>query len=484
MNQFSELGVSSPLLKSLENMGFENPTAIQRQAIPLLNHNHVDFIGIAQTGTGKTAAFGLPLLQLVDVSVPAIQALIVAPTRELGQQIAGQLKIFGKEVNRLNVQVVYGGAPINTQIRLLKNIPQIVVATPGRLIDLLGRKALNLKHIRYVVLDEADEMLNMGFKDSIDKILSKTPQDKRTWLFSATMSAEIRNIVKNYMTDPVEMRVEGSSEVNENIDHHYLLTKADQKANTLRRLLDENPDMSGVIFCRTKRETKNLARELTRSGYAIDAMHGDLTQKQRDWVMKKFRDRTLKLIAATDVVARGMDIKNLSHVIHFSLPDDLEYYTHRSGRTARAGKEGKSIALATKGDEKRIRLIEKKLNIRINKMENDFEPVETDRFRQPFAEIRDRRTKEKFGERRGGKRFFINVGKIDDFSKKELLHLVCNQSGIAPEKISDIEMHDKHSFFNLSGNGSRLERVFKGFQLKGRSLRVNEDTFKRRRFAR
>lgn len=377
MNKFSELGVSAPLLKSLEELGFEAPTTIQQKALPILYQANTDFIGLAHTGTGKTAAFGLPLLSIVQPDAPAIQALILAPTRELCQQIAVQIKQYGKYQKEVNIQTVYGGAPIQKQIKDLRRVPQILTATPGRLIDLLGRKALKLNQVRYLVLDEADEMLNMGFQESIDKILAKTPTDKYTWLFSATMSKDIRAIVDTYMKNPQEIRIEGGISINQNISHQYISTKRDQKLDLLKSLLDAHEEMSGVIFCRTKRDTQELADELNDAGYAIDAIHGDLTQKQRDWVMKRFKERKLKLITATDVVARGIDVKDLSHVIHYNLPDDLEYYTHRSGRTARAGKEGVSIALITKGEERRIREIEGKLKIKFQRVDEFFNPVET-----------------------------------------------------------------------------------------------------------
>ena len=509
LNKFSELGVSVPLLRSLEELGFEAPTTIQQKALPILYQANTDFIGLAHTGTGKTAAFGLPLLSIVNPDAPAIQALILAPTRELCQQIAAQLRQYGKYQKQVGIQTVYGGAPIHKQIKDLKRIPQILTATPGRLIDLLGRKALRLNQVRYLVLDEADEMLNMGFKESIDKILAKTPANKYTWLFSATMSRDIRAIVDAYMKDPQEIRIEGGASINQNISHQYISTKKDQKLDLLKSLISGHEEMSGVIFCRTKRDTQELADQLNDAGYAIDAIHGDLTQRQRDWVMKRFKERKIKLIAATDVVARGIDVKDLSHVIHYNLPDDLEYYTHRSGRTARAGKQGVSIALATKAEEKRIREIEGKLKIKFQRVDERFNPVEGPEKERPAKRAEGRRPDKPAWEKpervRGGfgsnklrpgmrkrtavaareysredeaasQRFFINIGKIDDVSKTELLAFLCRQTKVSQEQVRKIEMFDKHSFFEIKHKSpSKIAACFKGISIDGRALRVNED---------
>lgn len=369
MTTFSELGLSSPILKSLDELGFKSPTEIQQQAIPLLSGKSCDFIGLAQTGTGKTAAFGLPLLQNIDYSDARIQSLILAPTRELAQQIAVGLQDFGKHINGLNVQVVYGGADISKQIRQLRSKVNVVVATPGRLLDLIKRKALSLEAVRFVVLDEADEMLNMGFKEDLNKILSFMPEEKSTWLFSATMPSAIKNIVKHYMTDPVKVTVNADTKVNVNISHQYMLLKASDKQEAIKRLLDFNEEIYGVIFCRTKMDTTELAESLRRSGYSADAINGDLSQNQRDVVMKRFKSHSIKLLVATDVAARGIDVNDLTHVIHYRLPDEMEYYTHRSGRTARAGKKGISLVLATRGDLKQLRFFESRLKISFEKRE-------------------------------------------------------------------------------------------------------------------
>ncbi len=364
MDNFSELGLSSSTIDSLDQLGFSTPTPVQKKAIPLLLQNDpCDFIGLAQTGTGKTAAFGLPLMDLIDSEAPFMQALIMAPTRELGQQTAKQLVDFSKNHKKLNVEVVYGGAAIVNQIKALKRPTQIVVATPGRLLDLIKRKSVKLENIKYVVLDEADEMLNMGFKEDIDEILSHTPGDRATWLFSATMPAEIRRIVKKYMSEPREVSVNQEEKSNKDISHKYVMTKTANKFPALRRFLDLQPDMRGIMFCRTRRETQEIAEQLGNQGYNAEALHGELSQQQRDNVMKRFKLKSMQLLVATDVAARGIDVNDLSHVFHHTLPDQLESYTHRSGRTGRAGKKGISLVFINPGERRRISELEKRIKI-------------------------------------------------------------------------------------------------------------------------
>lgn len=348
----------------LEEIGFVTPTPIQEKAIPmLLNNDHTDFIGLAQTGTGKTAAFGLPLLDLIDEFADHTQALIMAPTRELGQQIAQQLVEFSKNNNSLNVEVVYGGASIMMQIKAMRKPVQIVVATPGRLLDLIRRKAIKLDRVEYVVLDEADEMLNMGFKEDIDDILEHTGQDRAIWLFSATMPSSIRRIVTKYMDAPLEAVVNTKEISNKDIIHQYVITKPSNKLNALRRFMDIQPDMRGVLFCRTKRETEQFADELGYIGYNVAALNGDMSQGQRDKVMRQFKTRSMQLLIATDVAARGIDVKDLTHVIHHSLPDQIEYYTHRSGRTGRAGNKGISLVFISPREARKISALEHRLKI-------------------------------------------------------------------------------------------------------------------------
>lgn len=363
MKNFEVLGLSQPLLDGLADMGFENPTEIQQQSIPILLKHDGDFIGLAQTGTGKTAAFGLPLLDLIDVNSREVQALILAPTRELAQQICGQMEQMSKHLGKVNVVPVFGGANIMNQIRDIRRGAQIIVATPGRLMDLMKRREVKLDALKYMVLDEADEMLNMGFKEDIDFILSKSDTGRQIWLFSATMAREIKRIVDTYMVQPEEVRINREDIVNTNISHQSIQLKASDKIEALRRFLDYDQDMFGVVFCRTKRDTQNVADQLNNNGYATEALHGDMSQAQRDAAMKRFRNKNLKLLIATDVAARGIDVDDITHVIHFALPDDPEFYAHRSGRTARAGKKGMSIALITRGDNRKLKFMASKLGI-------------------------------------------------------------------------------------------------------------------------
>lgn len=367
MTNFKQLGLSENLLKAINELGFNSPTDIQQQAIPKLIKDDRDFIGLAQTGTGKTAAFGLPLLERIDPAMKATQALILAPTRELGQQIAEQLDIYSKYQEKLNVLAVYGGASITNQMRALKRTQHAIIATPGRLLDLIKRRAVNLESVRFLVLDEADEMLNMGFKEDLDLILSYTPEEKLTWLFSATMPKEIKKIVNKYMDNPTEVRINSKEQVNVDIEHQYALVKASDKAEALSRILDISPDMRGVVFCRTKNETQELAELLLRQNYKADSLHGDLSQAQRDRVMRRFKKHELHVLIATDVAARGIDVNDLTHVIHYTLPDDNSYYTHRSGRTARAGKKGISLAFVSGREKHRIRKLESQLGIEFDR---------------------------------------------------------------------------------------------------------------------
>ena len=356
---FEGLGIDAKLIQATDELGFVNPTPIQEKAIPVLLSGTTDFVGLAQTGTGKTAAFGLPLLQLVSADAKFPQALIVCPTRELCMQIVKEVELFKKHMRGISVVAVYGGTSISMQIRDLKRGVQIVVATPGRLIDLIERKAIDLEQIKYVVLDEADEMLNMGFRDDIEFILKNTPKRESTWLFSATMPPEVKQVSKRYMKNPIEVTVGKVNTGNVNIDHQFYVASAQHRYETLKRIIDFNPGMYGIIFTRTKLDAQEVAERLTREGYDIDALHGDLTQGQRDKVMGQFRDKTLQLLIATDVAARGIDVKEITHVINFELPDDVEVYTHRSGRTGRAGSQGICMSIVHSRETFKLRQIEK-----------------------------------------------------------------------------------------------------------------------------
>ena len=369
MNAFEALGLNEQLVQAITEMGFETPTPIQEKAIPVLLSGTTDFVGLAQTGTGKTAAFGLPLLHLIDVSQKHPQALIVCPTRELCLQICNDLMNFKKHVRGLNVEPVYGGASIVMQIRELRKGVQIVVATPGRLIDLIERKAIDLQKVKYVVLDEADEMLNMGFRDDIDFVLKNTILRESIWLFSATMPTAVKAISRNFMTNPIEVTMGKKNTANVNIDHQYFITPAHSRYDTLKRLVDFNPGMYGVIFTRTKADAQEVAERLVKEGYDIEALHGDLTQQQRDKVMGRFRAKSIQLLIATDVAARGIDVDGITHVINYELPDDIEVYTHRSGRTARAGKSGICITICHSREAYKIRSIEKMVNAQFHRLD-------------------------------------------------------------------------------------------------------------------
>lgn len=369
MSSFFDLGLSPEVLRALDEMGFETPSPIQAQAIPALLTDAQDLIGLAQTGTGKTAAFGIPLLERLDPEFPHTQALILAPTRELGQQIGEQLQSFGKYLKGMNILTVYGGANIQTQMKALKKPQHIIIATPGRLIDLIGRRAVNLENLEILVLDEADEMLNMGFKEALDEILTYTPKEKMTWLFSATMPKEIRRIVDTYMHQPFEVKIDHKQQVNKNIEHQVVHVRHHQRTQALKRFIDLDPEIRAVVFCRTKIDTQSLAEELMKAGYPADALHGDLSQVQRDRVMRRFKEHELPILVATDVAARGIDVNDLSHVFHLALPDDPSYYTHRAGRTARAGKKGISMVFLGGRDGFKMGRLEKDLGIRFEKVE-------------------------------------------------------------------------------------------------------------------
>jgi len=533
LSNFIELGLSPRLTGILERLGYEIPTAIQEQAIPqLLSQNPIDFIGLAQTGTGKTAAYGLPLIDLVDPGFKSPQALIMIPTRELGQQIANQLVDFSKSNSNLNVAVVYGGTAISNQIRALKNPTQIVVATPGRLLDLLKRRAINLTSIKYLVLDEADEMLNMGFKEDIDLILESIPEKRSIWLFSATMPAGIRRIVKHYMDAPIEVSINTKEKINKDITHQYVTTKTSNKIPALRRFLDLHSEMRGIMFCRTRRETQHIADDLGNQGYGVEALHGDLSQGQRDAVMKRFKSRSMQLLIATDVAARGIDVNDLTHVIHHTLPDQMESYTHRSGRTARAGKKGISLAFINPREGRRITELERKNKIK-------FEPVEVpsieeltssrmynwanliantkvdiqaeailQRLQGKFASLskddllkrlitsqldhilarnrgesnlNETAGKSANGRSKGNKdgrlhRYFVNIGAIDGVTKGDLIHFLSDISNVDRQYFSQVTMQKNYSFFYLEKEQNKgFGDKFKGIEIEGHVIRVNLD---------
>jgi ATP-dependent RNA helicase DeaD len=536
MNPFSTLGIRHDIVNAITELGFENPTPIQEQAIPVLLSGSNDFVGLAQTGTGKTAAFGLPLLELLDFSQNYPQALILCPTRELCLQITNDLKNYAKNLPDVHVVAVYGGAAISDQLRQIKRGVQIVVATPGRMLDIINRKAVDFTKVKYVVLDEADEMLNMGFQEDIDQILFTTPEDKKTWLFSATMPGEVRRIAKKYMTDPFELTMGTKNTGNVNIEHEYYVVKARDKYAAFKRIVDFNPEIFGIVFCRTKIETQEIAEALMKDGYNADSLHGDLSQQQRDRVMKRYRDRSLQLLIATDVAARGIDVNDVTHVINYSLPDEIENYTHRSGRTARAGKSGISIAIINSKESGKIRQIERVIGKQFTKAEipsgfdvcekqlfglvhkvhnvavsedqieqylprimeefkdldkaeiiKRFASLEFNRFLDYYKNAPDLNASaedsgrsergDKFG-RTGFKsdftRLFINLGSVDDFSRGDMLGFICNQAKISGKTIGKIDLKGVYTFFEVENEfADKVQQEFsKNIEFQGRPVRV------------
>jgi ATP-dependent RNA helicase DeaD len=494
-----------------------------------------DFVGLAQTGTGKTAAFGLPLLELLDFEENHPQALVLCPTRELCLQIANDIKNYSKKMNNVHVVAVYGGASISDQLRQIRRGVQIVVATPGRMLDIINRGAIDFTGVKYVVLDEADEMLNMGFQEDIDNILSTTPDTKKTWLFSATMPAEVRRIAKKYMDEPFELTMGTKNTGNANIEHEYYVVRARDKYAAFKRIVDFNPDIFGIVFCRTKIETQDIAEALIKDGYNADSLHGDLSQQQRDKVMKRYRERSLQLLIATDVAARGIDVNDVTHVINYSLPDEVENYTHRSGRTARAGKTGVSIAIVNAKELGKIRQIERVIGKKFVKVEiptgfdvcekqlfsivhkihdvtvneqqieqyiprimeefkdlskedlvKRFASIEFNRFldyyknapdlNAPVEEGRSERG-ERSGRDFGGKseytRLFINLGSVDEFNRGELLGYICNNAKISGRIVGKIDVKGVYSFFEVPhADTEKVMESFKGVEFKGREVRI------------
>ena len=466
MNSFEALGLNEQLVKAITDLGFETPTSIQEKAIPVLLSGTTDFIGLAQTGTGKTAAFGFPLLQLIDPAQRHPQALIVCPTRELCLQITNDLDTYKKHSKGVFTEAVYGGASIMMQIRNLKKGVQIVVATPGRLIDLIERKAIDLQKVKYVVLDEADEMLNMGFRDDIDFVLKNTINRESTWLFSATMPPEVRAISRNYMENPKEVTVGKKNSGNVNIDHQYSVVSAQHRYESLKRLIDFNPDMYGIIFTRTKADAQEISERLSKAGYDIEALHGDLTQQQRDKVMGRFRSKSLQLLIATDVAARGIDVDGITHVINFELPDDMEVYTHRSGRTGRAGKTGICLSICHSRESYKIKSLERMINAQFHKVDV---PSGKDVCRKQFFHFMDKLMQADMSH--GDYETYLPdlVKKFEGVSKEEVLQRVAalefDHFLKYYENAEDLNRIDSRGSSRPLGNegmasGSRQERSF------------------------
>ena len=505
MSTFLELGLKEPINKALTDLGYEKPTVIQEKAIPQIITSTDDLKAFAQTGTGKTAAFSLPILELADDTKKNTQAIILSPTRELAVQIGNNIKEFAKYMPNIKVVTVYGGANIEEQIRGLKRGAQIVVGTPGRTVDLINRRALKLGNIEWLVLDEADEMLNMGFKDELDKVLDATPETKQTLLFSATFPREVEAIARNYMTKPVEITSGQKNTGSDDVSHEYYLVTERTRYQALKRIADLNPNIYAIIFCRTRRETQEVADNLIKDGYNADALHGELSQAQRDSVMGKFRKKTVQILVATDVAARGLDVNSLTHVINHKLPDQIENYTHRSGRTGRAGKTGISIALVSNKEKGRIgaieRIIKKKfvqgkvpsgkeicqnqlmhLIDKVNAIEvkqseiEDFLPsiyekleglsreeliqkfvsLEFNSFLSYYENARDLNDLSSKDTGRNGRgsnenmtRFFINIGRKDSLNPERLIGLINDQKITDNIEIGAIDILDTFSFFEI-----------------------------------
>ena len=369
MTSFKSLGLSEQIIKAVIKLGFKTPSEVQKKVIPKLLKKNTDLVALAQTGTGKTAAFGFPMLQLIEHSNKITQGLILSPTRELCLQITNEMNLYSYGIKNINIVAIYGGANINEQVNKIKHGAQILVATPGRLKDMIRRKYIDISNIKYCVLDEADEMLNMGFYEDIKSILSNSPKGKYSWLFSATMPPEVNNIAKNFMNEPIEITVGTKNSGAKNVNHQYFIVSARERYNTLKALVDINPDIFACIFCRTKIETQRVADRMINDGYKAAAIHGDLSQSQRDVVMQSFRNKKIQLLIATDVAARGIDVDDITHVINYQLPDEIETYIHRSGRTGRAGKKGKSVIFLLKSDKRKIKQIENKLQKKLTQLE-------------------------------------------------------------------------------------------------------------------
>lgn len=529
MNNFEQLGLSDSLQRAIVDLGFENPTEIQQKAIPILLEQETDLVALAQTGTGKTAAFGFPLIQKMDLSQRATQALILAPTRELCLQITNELKNYAKYDTGLRVVAIYGGASISEQAREIKRGAHIVVATPGRMQDMINRSYVDITQINYCVLDEADEMLNMGFYDDIVSILSTTPDEKRTWLFSATMPAEVARIAKKFMEEPIEITVGTKNSGSATVSHEFYLVNARDRYEALKRLADANPDIFSVIFCRTKRDTQQVAEKLIEDGYNAAALHGDLSQAQRDGVMKAFRGRQIQMLVATDVAARGIDVDNVTHVINYQLPDEIETYNHRSGRTGRAGKSGVSIVIITKSELRKISAIERIIKQKFeekpipsgieiceiqllhlaNKIKDTEVDHDIDNYLPAINTVLEGLTKEELikkmvsvefnrfinyykkskdlsssGEKRnaseprefsggGAVRYFVNIGSRDNFDWMSLKDFLKETLDLGRDAVYKVDVKEGFSFFNTDPEHTdHVMEVLNNMSLEGRRVNV------------
>ena len=449
---FSDLGINDNIIQALLENKITEPTGIQLQAIPHILQHDTDLVAVAQTGTGKTAAFCLPILQTIDPKLPKIQALVLVPTRELGQQVAREFFLFSKYLSRVFAEAVYGGAPIEDQIQKLKRSTHVVVATPGRLIDLLERNALSLSDLKYLILDEADEMMNMGFKAEIDKILISCNKDITKMLFTATMPGDVKQIIKDYLRpDFVEIRINAEEFVNQKIDHQYLVYKQGEKLDYLKAFLSEHPDQRGIAFCRTKVAAKRLAKQLAGFEVTADALHGNLNQEMRDKVMRGFKKGRINLLVATDIAARGIDVKDLDYIIHYHMPEKSEYYTHRSGRTARAGKSGVSICLVKTEELDDIKSLESELNIQFSPLSIQLKPE------QPGNLIT----------------LYMNIGFAQGFNKGNLREFMVEEAGLNLDDIQNTVVEDNRSYFDIPKKyEQQIILNLKGFKLAHRNLKI------------
>lgn len=528
MTTFKSLGLNAPLVKAVEKLGFEAPTEVQSKVIPLLLNDKTDLVALAQTGTGKTAAFGFPMLQHIDLGIKKTQGLILSPTRELCLQITNEMEQYGREMKQINIVAIYGGANITEQAKKIKRGAHIVVATPGRLKDMIRRKLVDISSINFCVLDEADEMLNMGFYEDIKSILTHTPEKKSSWLFSATMPPEVNTIAKKFMNSPKEITVGTKNAGTKNVDHQYFIVAGRERYTALRAVVGMNPNIFGCVFCRTKIETQKVAEKLIQDGHKAAAIHGDLSQNQRDAVMQSFRKKKIQLLIATDVAARGIDVDDITHVINYQLPDEIETYTHRRGRTGRAGKLGTSIIFVTKSDRRKIRLIENKLQTKLtelempsaqeifkNKVQHWIEDIKNTPVKselQPYfadthkgLEELDKETlvelllskefrnfdvypkslsfdQEKNSERRSDKkinapkdkdRFFINLGARDQYEWTTLKDFIRSYLKLGMDDVFQVEVMKNFSFFSTHKKHRDLVlRSFENLNLDSRKISV------------
>jgi len=533
MNKFQELGLNELLVKAVQDLGFENPSEVQEKAIPLLLQQDTDIVALAQTGTGKTAAFGFPLIQKIDPENRSTQALILSPTRELCLQITNEIKQYSKYVKGLHTVAVYGGASITEQAREVKRGAQVIVATPGRMQDMINRNLVNIKNIQICVLDEADEMLNMGFYEDITSILSDTPEEKNTWLFSATMPQEVARIAKEFMKRPQEITVGHKNQGSTTVSHEYYLVGARDRYPALKRLADINPDIFSVVFCRTKRDTQAVAEKLIEDGYNAAALHGDLSQAQRDGVMKAFRGRQIQMLVATDVAARGIDVDDITHVINYQLPDEVETYNHRSGRTGRAGKTGTSIVIVTKSEFKKIQMIERIIKTKFvhkpiptgmeicqaqlihlaNKVKTVEVDAEIETYLPQIQEMLGDLTKEELIKKMfsvefnrfieyykkqntiesprprenseggstinsdGSVRYFLNLGARDNFDWMSLKDFLRDTLDLGRDDLFKVDVKEGFSFFNTdAAHSERIIEILNNMSHEGRQVNVEIST--------